>query len=160
MSCPINTFNSNMYYMDKISHSIERLFILEDCSSYNNKHRLFYSKTNVPVKLYIIRVLNFFKSEESTIVISLIYLDRIRKRNRNIINKGNFHKLFLMALTTACKFNEDCIYLNSFYCQVGGIALKEFNYLEKIFLMLIDYSLIVKNDEYENMLESLLFSNI
>ncbi len=149
-----------MYFMDKISDIIERLFILEDCVSYSNPHRLFYSKTVVPVKLYILRALNFFRIEESTIVISLIYLDRIRKRNRNIINKGNFHKFFLMALTAACKFNEDCIYLNSFYCQVGGITLNEFNHLEKIFLILIDYSLLVKNDEYENMLESLLFSII
>ena len=160
MSCSENINISKKIFVDEIAKTIERLFVSLDKSSHHFSLGQFNSYTNITINIYILRLLNFFNVQESTLVLSLIYLDRIRKRNIIHIDNRNFYKLFLIALTVACKFNEDMIYKNSFYSQAGGVSLKEFNNLEKIFLISVDYSLIVFRDEYENMLKKLIYKVI
>ena len=43
----------------------------------------------------------------------------------------------------AIKFNSDFYYDNFFFSKIGGIALSEFNKLEKEFLFLINYQLYI-----------------
>ena len=130
----------------KIVSRIEALLIHDGIDSRKKIPSTFISSTDCPIGDYILRLLNFFNIEISTLVIALIYLERIR--SCFALNSKNFHKCFLMALSMATKMNEDKIFKNSYYCVAGGVHLKEYNILEKNFLEMLDYSLFVTNSEY------------
>jgi hypothetical protein len=136
-------------------HYVEHHVLSEDEFALSYTSLPFTSNTNCCVEAYIYRLLNFFQIQESTFVISLIYLKRIQKKRKIVMNTKNFHKFFLMALTLATKYNEDKVYTNLYYSLVGGIDLKEFNLLEYKFLKLIGFSLFVDNKDYDSNLNIL-----
>jgi len=151
------------FYLNKVIptllHYVEYHIISENENSLSYLSLPFTSNTNCSVQTYICRLLNFFGIQESTLVISLIYLKRIQKRTKIVINIKNFHKLLLIALTTAAKYNEDKVYNNSYYSVVGGVDLIEFNSLEVKFLKLIGFSLFVDNKDYESFFKHFWKSN-
>jgi hypothetical protein len=110
--------------------------------------KIFRSNTKVSIEDYVYRVMNFMRVEESTTYLCLIYLDKLKIKHKIKFSFENFHKFFVTALTIASKYNEDKVFKNCFYSTVGGLELEEFNTLEKTFLLLIDYSLYVKREEY------------
>ena len=61
---------------------------------------------------------------------------------------NNFHRMFLVCLVVAIKFNEDLYFPNSFYANIGGISLADLNSLEANYLNLLEYSLFVEEDLY------------
>jgi hypothetical protein len=115
---------------------------------FNKLEQPFTCVTKITINDYVTRLLHFFKTEQNTVILSLIYLNKLSIRHNVGISENNFHKLFLIALTTATKFNEYLNYNNWFYSKVGGIKLNEFNCLEKHFLTLIDYSLYIGKEQF------------
>jgi len=111
----------------------------------------FYSKNPASISItgYLERVLKYTHIEESTLIIALIFIDRICEINDLIINESNIHRVIFTALITATKYNEDDYYSNSYYSKVGGITVKELNTLEYEFVKLIKYSLFIKNDVFD-----------
>lgn len=53
-----------------------------------------------------------------------------------------------MSLTIAVKFFDEKYYTNDYYSKVGGISLKEFNFLEIEFLTMIDHNLFVDEKSF------------
>ena len=49
----------------------------------------------------------------------------------------------------AHKFYSDDFYSNNYISFVGGLQLEEINFLEREFLMIIDYNLTISTDEYQ-----------
>ena len=97
------------------------------------------------------RIHKYLKPEISTIIIALIYIDKVshQKKNNIILIENNIFKLFLCALICAIKYNEDIYDDNNYYAKVGGIRIKEMNLLEKEFLNLMDFRMFVSSDVYE-----------
>jgi len=60
----------------------------------------------------------------------------------------NIHRLIITAVCVAAKFLDDSYYPNLFYSQIGGITLKELNFLEVEFLFGLNFSLHVTPPEY------------
>lgn len=59
-------------------------------------------------------------------------------------------RLLLINLTLACKFLEDNAFTNTYYADVGGIPVAEFNKLEEDYLVnWIHFKLHVKNETYQ-----------
>ncbi|KAJ2823505.1 PHO85 cyclin-1, partial [Coemansia erecta] len=89
-----------------------------------------------------------------TLVHALIYLSRFHRkvsRQRALVEEGAKHKLFLAALLVASKFCDDrwplativvCEFLPS-----GLMTLAEVNRIERAFLRVIGYKLVVDPDE-------------
>ena len=144
----------------------------ENKSKKINKNYLIKSFTNkfipsISIKDYIIRLAKYSKVNESTIIIILIYIDRICNINHLNLTYYNIHKLILASFILAIKYNEENYYSMSFYSKIGGISLSELNNLEFEFLILIRYNLFIQpklfdkyykdlmslkndDDEYEN----------
>lgn len=138
----------------------------------SNKNFLIKSFTNkfipsISIKDYIIRLAKHSKVNESTIIIILIYIDRICNINHLNLTYYNIHKLILASFILAIKYNEENYYSMSFYSKIGGISLSELNNLEFECLILIRYNLFIQpklfdkyykdlmslkndDDEYEN----------
>ena len=118
----------------------------------------FSSKTipGIPIDYYIERIKKYSGVEDSTLVLTLIYCDKICGLNNFLIQPHNIHRLFISCCLLAIKFNEDCFYTNEYYAKVGGIDLKEMNYLERSCIELLNFDLFIDDDLYKKYLNYLL----
>ena len=97
----------------------------------------------ISVEDYIIRLEKYLKFDKSSLILSMIYLDRFCELNNFAIKQNNFHRLFLTCLIIAIKYNEDIHYDNTFNAKIGGVSLQQLNCQERTFLMCINFSLYV-----------------
>ena len=106
---------------------------------------------------YISRIQKNSLYEKSTMILSLIYIDRLCDLNNFNLTFYNIHKIFFISSLIAIKYNEDSIYSNKYYSEIAGIPLEELNLMENYFIKLIDYNFFVSENEfkqYENYLDS------
>lgn len=53
-------------------------------------------------------------------------------------------------MSVACKFLEDNYFTNTYYANVGGISVEEFNSLEQEYLVnYLQFKLYIKSDTYD-----------
>lgn len=111
----------------------------------------FHSKNPASVSIngYVDRILKYTHIEESTLIIALIYIDRICEICDFILTDSNIHRIIYTSIILAIKYNEDDYYSNNYYAKVGGIPINELNALEYEFVKLIKYTLFIKSDAYE-----------
>ena len=114
---------------------------------------------NIKFLDYLKRVNKYLKPQMSTMIIALIYVDRIcsEKTNKIVLIDNNIFKLFLTATILAIKYNEDFYDDNAYFAKVGGITLNEINILEKEFLDRINFRLFVSLEifnKYNNYLNN------
>ena len=119
-----------------------------------NKNFLLKSFTceNIPsisIKDYFLRLSKHAKVNESTIILILIYIDRICNMNHFILTYYNIHKLILAAFILAIKYNEDNYYSMVYYSKIGGVPISELNKLEFEYLILIGFRLFVHTQLFE-----------
>ena len=135
----------------------------ENKSKKNNKNILLKSFTNknipsISIKDYLFRLSKHAKVNESTIILVLIYIDRICNINHFFLTYYNIHKMILAAFILSIKYNEEIYYSMIFYSKLGGVSVSELKNLESEFLILISYKLFVETklfDKYYNDLMSL-----
>lgn len=110
----------------------------------------FRVKSGVTLNLssYLERIISFTEVEYSTLIIALIYINRFYESTQQYITSDHLHKLLLLAIILAAKYNEDHIFSNTYYAKVGGIDLTELSYLETSFLEEVGYTLYIENREY------------
>ena len=98
---------------------------------------------------YIERLFKYSKVSENTMILVLIYIDRICANHKINLNYYNIHKIILASFIVTIKFYEDDYYSLAFYAKLGGVTIKEINILEYEFLKLIDFKLFVSDELYE-----------
>ena len=115
----------------------------------NELTAIFLSETipEISVLDYLIRIIKYTYCEESTMILGLIYLDRICLKNI-LISKYNIHKLLFVSILLAIKNNEDQIYKNDYYCEVSGINLSDLCLMEYNFAILLNFNFYVNDFEY------------
>ena len=115
-----------------------------------NKDGHFTYKLIPPISLlnYLRRIIKFLNLEFSTLIISMIYIDRICKE-KVYLNEFNIHRIMLIAIYVAYIYNEDCIHDNNYLALVSGIKKEEMVLLENEFLELIEFKLFVSNETYD-----------
>ena len=137
--------------------------IIQESNKNKNQHKdnSLFSRQQIPkisIFDYLLRIQKYSGIEESTIIISLIYIDRICKKKGIVLSKYNIHRLIFTAILIAIKYNEDIIYDNLYYSKIGGVTKKELLILENEFLKLIDFNLFVSNKMYQKYYDYLNFS--
>ena len=111
---------------------------------------------------YLLRFKKYTNIENSTLIISIIYIDIICQKHDIIIEEINIHRLVLTCCVLAIKYNEDIQFINSYYAKVGGISNKEMNLLEFHAFKLLDYNLSINEkifNKYVNYLRKLEFKS-
>ena len=107
---------------------------------------------NIPpisIKDYLERLCKYSKIDTSTIILILIYIDRICNIQKFKLTYYNVYKLILASMIIAIKYNEDEYYSNKFYSKLGGVSISEIAFLEYNFLSLIHYNLFVNNELFK-----------
>ena len=79
---------------------------------------------------YIKRIATYTEIEESTLIISLIYIDKFCELTNLILTPYNIHRLICSSILCAIKFNEDKNFKIKYYAEIFGICSKELRKLE------------------------------
>jgi len=95
----------------------------------------------------------------NSLVVALLYLERLRKRNPDYLSTVSSADLFLVSLLVASKFlhddgEEDEVF-NDDWAASGGIDTKELNKLEMQFLCALDWRIYVDDKEFETAVEKI-----
>ena len=104
---------------------------------------------SISIKDYLIRIQTYSNIERSTLIISLIYIDRFCNKAKVTLTQYNIHKILFSSILMAIKFNEDDFYDNKYYSKIAGVKLKELKVLEYDFIKLLNCELYVSRDLYD-----------
>lgn len=135
----------------------------ENTDKYNNENnnklvKPFLSiNPSISIKDYLERLYKYTKINASTIVMILIYIDRLCNINKLKLTYSIIHKLILSSMVVAVKYNEDEYFPMKYYAKLGGISPIELNFLEFYFISLINFNLFIKKelfDKYNDFISS------
>ncbi|KAI9483248.1 MAG: cyclin-domain-containing protein [Benjaminiella poitrasii] len=101
---------------------------------------------------FLHHILKHSRTTHSTLQLAIFYLFRIRARVQERQNDAYAtcgRRMFLAALISAHKYLQDKTYKNSAWSKVSGLKVEEINHAERVLLDLLDYSLYVKKETYE-----------
>ena len=104
----------------------------------------------IPIYDYLSRIQSYVFMERSTLIIALIFIDKICDTAEITLTYYNIHRILLAAVILAIKCNEDSFYDNKYYSEVGGVKVKELKLIEYNFLVSVNFNLFVSNEVYEN----------
>ena len=96
---------------------------------------------------YIKRIVKYSNCEENTLILSLIYLDKVCLKKINL-SIYNIHRFLFASLLIAIKFNEDKVYKSHYYSDIVGLSNKELNLLEYYILEIIDFQVFVNENTF------------
>ena len=111
-------------------------------------HFTIFIKPAIPLLDYLRRILTFLKLDFSTLIIAMIYIDRIC-REKVFLNEFNVHRIMVISIYIAYIYNEDKTYDNNYLSLVSGMSKNEIVTLEEDFLELIEFKLFI-NDSLFN----------
>lgn len=148
---------SNLDLINAISKTITT--ILEDNKNLEDYKKIIKKQSsmvfsansipNISIKDYLIRIQTYSNLEKSTLIISLIFIDRICELTGLILTYYNIHRILFSAVLMAIKYNEDNFYDNKYYSEVAGVKLKELKLIEYTFVEMTNFNLFVSPDKYE-----------
>ena len=111
------------------------------------------SPSKVTLQYFFGRIKKYTKIEKSTLIIILIYADRMCTTSGIILNPHNIHRIILGCLLLAIKYNEDLYYTNEQYAKVGGVSVQELNDLELYSIQFLNFNLFISEDIYEKYIQ-------
>ena len=157
----------NLELINSISKTLET--ILEknkQLSNYKeiikNQNKMYFSSYTIPtisIKEYLIRIQIYSGIESSTLILSLILIDKMCKRSGILLTYFNIHRILFSSLLISIKYNEDSFYNNTFYSQIAGVKPNELQLLEYTFLEYNDFNVFVKDFEYKQYEKYLITNN-
>ena len=111
-----------------------------------------FSATTIPsitIKEYLIRIQTYSHIEKSTMILSLIYIDRLCEIADITLTFYNIHRILFAAVLMAIKYNEDNFYDNNFYAEIAGVKSKELKMIEYTFLDMVDFKMFIDDETFE-----------
>ena len=119
------------------------------------KYDLFYIGRNPPISIedYINRIYKMTKMNISSLILSVIYIDRFSELNGYILSMKNIHRIILTACLLSIKFNEDVNISSKYYASIAGIPVYDLNNLEFYLIVKLQFGLFVNYDIYQKYFE-------
>ena len=157
----------NSQIMSAISMTLIQL-ISDNHSKANYKEKIkaqakqiFTSRSlpKISISDYIHRIMKYTKIEETTLILALIYIDRLCRKKKILLTEYNVHRILFVSVLAALKYNEDKFYSNVYYAKIGGLEIKQLNTLEIEFVIGINFDLFVDNKIFEKYESTLIRSS-
>ena len=147
----------NKPFLRKINKIL--LLVLEENKNLNNYQEKLslqknlistsYNKPSLSILEYLERIQKYTEAEDNTIIIGLMYIDRICEHSSIILTPYNIHRIVFVSILLAIKYNEDTCFDFGFYAKVAGIPIKELKYLEREFIVLIRFHFYIGQGDFE-----------
>jgi hypothetical protein len=157
-STTITSLSDNVSFINekliqKISTVLENVIKLNNSNSSNlKKNKNIFNCDEIPdISLYnyLFRIQKYLSVEDNTLILALIYIDRICKDGKYMVNSYNIHKILFVAIILAIKFNEDIYYTNKYCAQIGGVSSGELEKMEIRFAFAIQFNFYVEKSLYD-----------
>ena len=120
----------------------------EKIENANDGNFTYKKKPGISLLDYLRRIIKYTKIEFSTLILSMIYIDRICKE-KVFLNEFNVHRIMFISIVMAYSYNEDIIFDNEYLALVSGVSLKEMISLEHSFLDLLEFKFYVDEKIFE-----------
>lgn len=98
---------------------------------------------------YFYRLIERTDAECNTVLYSFALIDELCQGNKVIISNENIHKLFFTSLYISIKLLEDEIFNENHFVEVSGLSNKEIARLEKEFLDILRFNIIIKKEKFD-----------
>jgi hypothetical protein len=153
------SYNISVTLMQLISENMQKDSYKEKLNK--QKKQIFTSKTipKISVSDYLLRITKYANVSDEILIIALIYLDKLCKKNKLMLNSYNVHRLLFISILISIKMNSDKIYKNIYYSKISGINPKELCLMEYEFIHLSGFMLNIKKEIYEKY-KSFLIKNL
>ena len=159
----INT-NPNIEYYNQISPYMEKHIIksiaqnLRDIIRENIRNNqmkyvkfdLFFinRQQSISIEDFINLIYKSTKMSISTLIMSIIYIDKFCELNKYILSLKNIHRILIASCLLSIKFNEDSI-STKYYSKIVGTNDIDLNNLEIYLFIKLQFSLFVDYDYYQ-----------
>ena len=118
-------------------------------SSQNNMSFNAIKKPSLSVKDYLYRIQNYAEAEDNTLIIALMYIDRLSQISSIVLTPYNVHRILFVSVLLAIKYNEDICFGFDFYAKIAGVSIKELKKMESDFVYLIKFKFYINKEEFE-----------
>ena len=149
--------NIKDYILKSISKNLKEIInenIQNNQIKYIKNDLFFFSHVpEITLDDYLYRIYKNTKMNISSLIISIIYIDRFIQFNRYILGMNNIHKILLSSCLLSIKFNEDINYDAKYYSKVVGLPVYDLNNLEFYFYVKLQFKLFVDYDIYQKYYE-------
>ena len=134
--------------INSISLSLDEL--IRRNKSQKIKQDIFYLGFIPPITLkdYINHLMQQTNMEISTLIISIIYIDRFCSKNH--LNKNNIFRILLSSCLLSLKFNEDKMITFKDYSEISAVSVEDLKNLEFSMYLKLHFSLTVKYELYKS----------
>ena len=141
-------------------------FILNSIIKNNKKQKIkqtkgldepLYSKyiLNLPINKYLIRVIKYTECENNTIIVAFLFMIKFIKKENFVLGINNVYRLILGMTVLAKKFLEDIGFLNSYYCEIEGMTVKELNSIEYSLFTRMNFDMIIKKEDVDEIYQQI-----
>ena len=147
----------NIELIKAISRTLET--VLEENKNFpaykeiiKNQKKMVFSSDIIPcisLEDYLIRIQTYANMETSTLIISLILIDRLCEKANLTLTYYNVYRIIFSAILISIKYNEDNYFDNQFYSEIAGVKLKELKLLEYNFISLLHFNLFIQDEIYD-----------
>ena len=153
------SYNISVTLMQLISENMQKDNYKEKLNK--QKKQIFTSKIipKISVSDYLLRITKYANVSDEILIIALIYLDKLCKKNKLMLNSYNVHRLLFISILISIKMNSDKIYKNNYYSKISGINPKDLCLMEYEFIYLSGFMLNIKKEIYEKY-KSFLIKNL
>ena len=108
-----------------------------------------YSK-NIPVlslNKFLVRIMKYTECENNTLIVAYLYIMKLIEKENFVLGVNNAYRLLLGAVVLAKKVLEDIRLNNAYYCDIGGISVKELNMIEYSLFTRINFDVNLKMED-------------
>ena len=139
--------------IDSVSSLIEDTIKRNIIKNKLSKKTVFFCEDSkildISIYNYIYFIYTYLNLELSSIILTLISINRFLEINKDHLSKNNFYKLFITSCFLNSKINEEPSFNYDFYAKAGRIDKDELIFLENEYFKMIDYKLFVNDDIYQ-----------
>ena len=114
-------------------------------------HDIFYLEEIPTISLenYIKRLVKYTKINISTLILSIIYIDKFCEKCKYYLSFNNVYRLLLASTLMSIKFNEDVTVNTKTYSKIAGVTINDLNILEYQICIALDFDFYVEADYYQ-----------
>ena len=146
--------NEELSLVESLSSLIGEIIRKNRYQRLKSNKTLFYNEDSkipdISISSFIFYIYSYLNLDFSTILLSLISIQRFLNLTKDKLSKNNFHKLFITSCLLNSKHNQEHSYSSKAYAIIGKISNSELIILEKEFFNLIDYKLYVNDEVYQS----------
>eukprot|EP01114_Cavostelium_apophysatum_P010934 TRINITY_DN2508_c0_g1_i2.p1 TRINITY_DN2508_c0_g1~~TRINITY_DN2508_c0_g1_i2.p1 ORF type:complete len:253 (+),score=58.05 TRINITY_DN2508_c0_g1_i2:369-1127(+) len=137
------------FFLTQLVRRNDKVFLSEsnandNCPSFNAQ-----VPPDISIEHYFQRIIRYTPCSPECFLIAVIYIDQVIQKHKVVLNTLNIHRFLITSILIAAKLYDDATYNNKYYSHVGGVPLKELNFLEMKFLALLDFDMNVDADLFD-----------